>query len=428
MIRGEVGRVLGNIDRDRAGREGGRLFMKRIPAELRGQFEARRTETNIGRMYVFAIYTVVLQIALNILNVIKQGGNQDFGAVTGGRQIDIMYYVILSLFTLFIGLVFWVLISLARKNRISNPGAKKFLVNALLYIYCAIQLVFCTFNILSSGGVNSYIITVLIIGMIPVIRPLQSLISICFAFFYVCAAMYLSRDVSQVWNSVMLTDTWTNLIVITGLSACGSVFFYDMYVSNFMQSVQLERKNKELSVLANTDQMTGVPNRRAFVRSFEGLWQSAVKSGGQLVVAIADIDFFKAYNDTFGHLEGDKCLMSVANCLQESFRRSSDIVSRYGGEEFLLVFEAMNDEDLRLADKARENVHEMRIPHARTDISPYVSISIGVCVVRPTVNTPMNGVLKAADDALYESKRGGRNRTTVWEYPPPLAVHEATVS
>jgi diguanylate cyclase (GGDEF)-like protein len=418
---------LENVGQHETGRGGRRRLLKRVPAELRGQFEARRIETNVNRMYIFAIYVAVLQIALNILNIVKPSGNQDFEA-DGGTQIKIIYYVTLSLLTLFIGLLFWILMSLARKNRISGLGAKSFLVNALLYTYCAIQLTFCTFNILSADGVNSYIITVLIIAMIPVIKPLQSLLSIGLAFLYVCAAMYFTRDISQMWNSIMLTDMWTNLIIITGLSVCGSVFLYDMYVSNFLQSVQLEIRNKDLSILADTDQMTGVANRRAFARTFEDLWQSAAESGEQLAVAIADIDFFKAYNDKFGHLEGDKCLMRVASCLQQSFRRTSDIVSRYGGEEFLLVFEAKKDDDFRLADKARENVLAMRIAHARTDISPYVSISIGVCLVRPTASVPMNGVLKTADDALYESKRSGRNRTTVREYPPPTVEPEATVS
>jgi diguanylate cyclase (GGDEF)-like protein len=390
-------------------------MFKKIPLELREQFEDRRIETNVNRMYFFSIYVVVLQIVLNILNILKPTGSQNFEAA-GGRTVDIMYYVFLSLGTLLIGLLFWILLACVRKKKIKSRKVKLFLVNALLYAYCAIQLVFCTFNILSAGGVNSYIITVLIFSMIPVIRPLQSLISICFSFLYVCAAMYLARDISQMWTSIMLTDTWTNLIIITGLSACGSVFLYDMYVSNFLQSVKLESSNEELHIMAHTDQMTGVANRRAFARSFDDLWQQAVKDGLRLAVAIADIDFFKSYNDAFGHLEGDKCLMQVANCLQQSFRRASDIVSRYGGEEFLVVFEAANDDDCALADRARENLLAMKIPHGRTDVSPYVSISIGVCLVRPTADTPTNEVLKTADEALYESKHTGRNKTTVRVY------------
>jgi diguanylate cyclase (GGDEF)-like protein len=325
------------------------------------------------------------------------------------------------------GLLFWFLFARARKKRISGRSAR-ILVNVFLYLYRAIQLVFCTFNILSAGGVNSYIIAVLILSMIPVIKPLQSLISIGISFVYVCAAMYFARDISQTWNSIMLTDTWTNLIIIIGLSACGSVFLYDMYVSNFLQSVKLEKSNRELMVMANTDQMTGVANRRAFVRSFDELWQQSVKDGRRLAVAIADIDFFKSYNDAFGHLEGDKCLMRVANCLRHSFRRTSDIVSRYGGEEFLVVFEAKNEDDWMLADKARENLQAMRIPSARTDVSPYVSISVGVCIVRPTADTPTSEALRTADEALYESKRGGRNRTTVRAYAPPGDLRETVTS
>ncbi|MDR2088438.1 MAG: GGDEF domain-containing protein [Clostridiales Family XIII bacterium] len=398
--------------------------MHRIPPELREQFEERRTETNVNRMYVFAIYVVVLQIALNLLNILKPTGSQNFDAA-GGLPVDIAYYVVLSLATLLMGLLFWFLFARARKKRISGHSAR-ILVNVFLYLYCAIQLVFCTFNILSGGGVNSYIIAVLILSMVPVIHPLQSLIGIGASFVYVCAAMYSVRDISQTWNSIVLTDTWTNLIIIIGLSVCGSVFLYDMYVSNFLQSVRLEKSNRELTVMANTDQMTGVANRRAFTRSFDDLWQQAVKDKRRLAVAIADIDFFKSYNDAFGHLEGDKCLMQVANCLQRSFRRASDIVSRYGGEEFLVVFEAESEEDCMLADKARENLQAMRIPSARTDVSPYVSISVGVCFVRPAADTPTGEALRAADDALYESKRGGRNRTTVRTYGPPEALRETS--
>jgi diguanylate cyclase (GGDEF)-like protein len=417
---------LDNTGQNDIKRKGRRRLLQRVPPELRAQFEERRIETNVNRMYIFSIYVAVLQIVLNLLNILKPSGSQNYEAA-GGRQIDIMYYIYLSLGTLLIGLLFWALLSRARKGRISSRSVKTFLVNALLYIYCAIQLTFCTFNILSAGGVNSYIIAVLIFSMIPVIRPLQSLISIALSFFYICIAMYLARDISQMWNSIMLTDTWTNLIVITGLSACGSVFLYDMYVANFLKSVRLESSNKELLVMANTDQMTGVANRRAFMRSFDDLWQQSVKDGRRLAVAIADIDFFKSYNDAFGHLEGDKCLMQVADCLQRSFRRASDIVSRYGGEEFLVVFEAENDADCLFADKARENLQAMKIPSARTDVSPYVSVSVGVCLVRPTADTPTHEVLRTADEALYESKRSGRNRTTVREYAPCAETEAAAL-
>ncbi|MDR1622737.1 MAG: response regulator, partial [Synergistaceae bacterium] len=203
----------------------------KIPEKHRAQFEERRLATNIGRMYVFSIYVIVLQIVLNIVNILKPSDTQ---------SSDIMIYVLLSMGTLSLGLLYWALFLSVRKGKIRSAKIKRFLVESFLYIYIAIQLVFCTLNIISTGGVNSYIIAILIIGMVPVVRPLQSGLSILAAFLYVGAAMYFTRSISDTWNSILLTDVWTNLIIITALTSCISIFIHDMYASNFLQSVGLE--------------------------------------------------------------------------------------------------------------------------------------------------------------------------------------------
>ncbi|MDR1194007.1 MAG: GGDEF domain-containing protein, partial [Peptococcaceae bacterium] len=387
----------------------------RLPKEYGAQFEERRLETNVGRMYIFSIYVVLLQIALNLINILKQSGGPPDGELAAAGGVDIGYYVALSLGTLALGLIYWFLFRLVKKNKITRRRVKIFLVESLLYLYTAAQLTFCAMNILSGGGVNSYIIAILIIGLVPVTRPLQSLLSIGLAFVYTGAALYMSRGVSSAWDAILLTDNWTNLLIITGLTVCVSIFIYDMYVSNFLQSVDLRKSNQELEVMANTDQMTGVANRYSFSRTFDAIWQSSLSRQSLLAVAIADIDFFKAYNDRFGHLEGDKCLRQVAGSLQASFRRASDIVSRFGGEEFLMVFEASQENAFTLADRARIGVEALRIPHGRTDVSPHVTISIGVCLVRPEAGITSTAALAAADEALYESKQTGRNKTTLRE-------------
>lgn len=202
-----------------------------VPEKYRAQFEQRRLETNVRRMYVFSIYVVVLQIVLNVINILKPSDTQ---------SSDIMIYVLLSMGTLSLGVLYWILFLLVRKGKIRSAKIERFLVESFLYIYIAIQLVFCTLNIISTGGVNSYIIAILIIGMFPVVSPLQSSLSILSAFVYVGAAMYFTRSISNTWDSILLTDVWTNLIIITALTACISIFIYDMYVSNFLQSVGLE--------------------------------------------------------------------------------------------------------------------------------------------------------------------------------------------
>ncbi|MDR2021532.1 MAG: response regulator [Treponema sp.] len=208
-----------------------------IPEEYRGLFREQRLEANVRRMFIFSICIILLQISLNILNIFKPADSQ---------QSNIMIYVALSLFTLFLGIVYWFLFLMVRKGKIKSPRFKGFLVESLLYFYTVIQLSFCTLNIIESGGVNSYIIAILIIGLVPVVPPLQSILTICFAFFYTGAVMFLSRSFSDAWNSILLTDIWTNLIIISGLTICISVFMFEMYVSNFLQKMALLKSNDDL--------------------------------------------------------------------------------------------------------------------------------------------------------------------------------------
>jgi signal transduction histidine kinase/CheY-like chemotaxis protein len=211
-----------------------RIFAKmltKIPKRYRAQFEKQRLETNIGRMYGFSIYVIALQIALNVINILKPSDTQ---------SSDIAIYVALSMAVLTLGILYCILFSLAQKGKIKKTKVKRFLVESFLYIYTLIQLTFCTLNIISTGGVNSYIIAILIVGLVPIVRTLQSVLTILSSFLYTGAAMYLARSRSAVWNSILLTDLWTNLIIITALTVCVSVFIYNMYVSNFLQSAGLE--------------------------------------------------------------------------------------------------------------------------------------------------------------------------------------------
>ncbi|ULQ58902.1 hypothetical protein K7I13_10230 [Brucepastera parasyntrophica] len=216
----------------------GRLFV-RVPEEYRSRFEERRLETNVGRMYALSIYIIVVQILLNLINILKPADS---------KSSDIMIYVGLSMLTLMIGIIYCVLFTIVKRRKAPARKFKIFLTNSLLYLYLAIQLVFSTLNIISTGGVNSYIITILIIGLFPVIHPLQSIFTILLSFLYTLAAMYASRHISGTWNSILLTDAWSNLIIITGLILCISVFIYNMYVSNFRKSIQLQRANEALEV------------------------------------------------------------------------------------------------------------------------------------------------------------------------------------
>lgn len=393
----------------------------RIPREQRAAFRQARLQTNVGRMYVFSIYIIALQILLNVINILRP---------SDGETSNIMIYVFLSLGTLAVGIVYWLLLLLVRRGKIKSPAAQSILVTSLLYLYLGIQLTFCTLNIISTGGFNSYIIAILIVGMVPIIPPVQSILSIALSYAYVMVVSYLTRGVSAAWDSIMLTDLWTNLIIITGLTACISIFIYRMYAANFLKNLDLQARNAELEernaeiaqvnerleVIANTDQMTGVFNRRALSLDLERLWQTPNIKHDDVAFAIFDIDFFKAYNDTFGHIAGDECLQKVAASLEGSFRRADDIVYRYGGEEFLVVFNAGGQDAISMVENACRRVEQLRIPHATTAVSPYVTVSAGVCLMEHAPGRSIDRALKIADDALYASKDSGRNRTSSRPY------------
>jgi signal transduction histidine kinase len=211
------------------------LFTK-IPGEYRSLFRELRLESNVRRMFVFS-YIILLQTSLNILNVLK---------IPNRQQSNIMIYVTLSVFTLFLGIIYWLVFFMAKRGKIKSPMIKSFLVESLLYLYTLIQLGFCTLNIIESGGVNSYIIAILIIGLIPVMPPLQSVITIGAAFLYTVIVMFFSRSFSDAWTSILLTDIGTTLIIVSGLTICISFFIYEMYVSNFLQKMSLLKSNDDL--------------------------------------------------------------------------------------------------------------------------------------------------------------------------------------
>ncbi len=126
-----------------------------------------------------------------------------------------------------------------------------------------------------------------------------------------------------------------------------------------------------------------------------------------------DIDYFKQFNDSYGHLEGDRCLKEVAYSLRESLIRSTDLVARYGGEEFVMILSNTNDA-LSLAQKCRKNIEMLSIPHEFSAVSNFVTISLGVATIVPEQCSSISTLVDMADKALYNAKKDGRNRVCVY--------------
>ena len=172
-----------------------------------------------------------------------------------------------------------------------------------------------------------------------------------------------------------------------------------------------ERRHNATKRLSETDPLTGLANRRRFDTVFADEWSRGYRSRQPLAIVMLDIDYFKLYNDHYGHQAGDECLRAVAQVLQTSARRAGDLVARYGGEEFVVVAADADVSTAReLAETMRRSVERLAMPHEVSDAARVVTVSLGIAVVVPSEHTQAARLLHLADDALYRAKKDGRNR------------------
>lgn len=175
---------------------------------------------------------------------------------------------------------------------------------------------------------------------------------------------------------------------------------------------QLAESNVKLARVAREDSLTGLANRRALDEALASEWRRNAREQKALSFALIDLDFFKLYNDRYGHVRGDECLHTVAAAVGLRARRPADLVARYGGEEMGVLLPATSDEGARaIAESMRRAVEALQLPHeGRIEGEPYVSVSVGVATVIPQPNDDPRALIESADAALYQAKRRGRNR------------------
>lgn len=178
------------------------------------------------------------------------------------------------------------------------------------------------------------------------------------------------------------------------------------------------RQQQQLELISNTDKLTGIPNRRAFDQHFNNTWNRLKRHSMSVALVMIDIDFFKPYNDFYGHQQGDKALQLVATALASLARRTDEMCARFGGEEFTLVVFIENDYELeQFKQRLNTAIQQLKIEHVKSTISSFLTVSAGIAWLQSsgswTENYLLEDWLKIADEALYRAKSNGRNTQEV---------------
>ncbi len=182
-------------------------------------------------------------------------------------------------------------------------------------------------------------------------------------------------------------------------------------------AIQQAQLHEKIRRLATYDSLTQVANRHRFDECLDAELQRMVRNQTSLSLILCDIDFFKSYNDTYGHLRGDYCLQQVAKAISQATKRPADLVARYGGEEFAIILpDTALEGAMQLAEEILHHVQALRIRHDRSEVAPYVTLSLGVASRPPSKNLFPALLIAAADKALYQAKALGRNRVVQHEF------------
>lgn len=170
------------------------------------------------------------------------------------------------------------------------------------------------------------------------------------------------------------------------------------------------KEHRRLSSLSMTDGLTQIANRRYFNEFYSSEWRRACREQGSVGLIMMDIDYFKAFNDHYGHLQGDECLTLVAQQLKSVVQRPRDFVARYGGEEFVVLLPSIQAEGVAVvAERLKQALASLKIPHEQSAVGKCVSLSMGLAWCQPDSSYQQEQLIAAADEALYSAKDAGRN-------------------
>ncbi|MBA6262261.1 diguanylate cyclase [Colwellia sp. Bg11-12] len=259
------------------------------------------------------------------------------------------------------------------------------------------------------------------LGNMPNLVNEQSLIFITllsFVFYMVhrLISITIIMPVKKLANDIKIKDTKEKYTKLNENYTVKELSTVSRNVNKLMFTIK--KQNELLTKQVNTDQLTQVMNRYGLKTGLDKHKDQCIRHNVSFIVVICDIDHFKSYNDSFGHMKGDETLYEVAQSLEKHCKRSTDICARFGGEEFVLLFSEMSEDNLqRKMQDIIDTIGSLNIPHSKSPTAPFLTVSLGATIVQPSdvvdFSLPLDEIVKTADKALYQAKANGRNRFVI---------------
>jgi diguanylate cyclase (GGDEF)-like protein len=357
----------------------------RFDGLLEKDFRESYVSQNLPRARLSGLIALVLVLAVTCIDLL-------FGAASGG-----------PLNTLRLGVLCPLLVVLG--VAISVPGAQRFYTEVVAVGVTLIGIVVTYIAHLGALSGSSYVLAGLVVVVLYGCLFLGLLFHVGVA---VAAVLVGTHFIMGIVVGLPYDALYYSTAILGGAAFIGGISAYNLEYAlrtNFLET-------RMLNELAERDGMTGLYNRRIFDDYVERLWRQSRREGTGVAIIFVDIDFFKVYNDLYGHQAGDDTLKRIAKCIARGAKRPFDFAARYGGEEFVLVLYGPPDDYARgVTEQIRRDVLELAVPHAGSQAAKHVTVSVGLALAKPETSRSLVGAIQAADEALYQAKREGRNRS-----------------
>jgi diguanylate cyclase (GGDEF)-like protein len=351
---------------------------------LEKEFREFYVGQNLPRARLSGLIALVLVLAITCIDLL-------LGSATGG-----------TLNTLRLGLLCPLLVVLG--VAISVPGAQRWYTEVVAVGVTLIGFVVTYMAHLGAIAGSSYVLAGLVVVVLYGCLFLGLLFNVAVT---IAGVLVAGHFVTGIVVGLPFDALYYSTAILGGAAVIGGISAYNLEYAlrtNFLET-------RVLNELAERDGMTGLYNRRIFDDYVERLWRQSRRENNGVAIIFVDIDFFKVYNDLYGHQAGDDCLKRIAKCIARGAKRPFDFAARYGGEEFVLVLYGPPEEYARsVPEQIRRDVLELAIPHSGSQAAKHVTVSVGLAFAKPETSRSLAGAIQAADEALYQAKREGRNR------------------